>query len=192
MNKYYFPGVLLLCCLALCACQKWQDKQPPEDPRINEKKYCNDPYALNYNWDFPGMPDSTVCIYPADIFEGNYLFTDSLYSADNTFDSAASQQSYALRITRLSINKLAVHGFCSPTDSLLFTAERSTFRANADSTIQLTDTTTGYGQFFCRTQDTLSGFMMLSRTDSTLLKIDFTVVSDTDIRFHRGTAIRQL
>jgi hypothetical protein len=84
-------------------------------------------------------------------------------------------------------------GFCGPTDSLRFTSERTGLNASADTTIQATDTTLGFGQYFCRIQDTLSGSVSRPQNDTTnsYLFINFTVVSDTGVNFHRGTAVKQ-
>jgi hypothetical protein len=175
---------------AFAACKKWQDPQPVDDPRISSRRFCNDPEAVNYNWDFPGKPDNTLCFYPSDLFKGTFSFKDSIYSATNVFDSAGSQVTYLLQFLPLDKNRFVVIGFC-PGDSLHFTAERVTYSAHADTTIQTSDTTFSYGQFFCRQLDTLTGTFTRSRTDSTGIYIDLKVVSDTGINYHRGTAIKQ-
>ncbi|HRO42122.1 MAG TPA: hypothetical protein PL009_04775 [Flavipsychrobacter sp.] len=182
-------GLLLF--TILFSCKKWSDPAAPQDPRLDDNKYCNDPEAVNYNWNFPGQPDNSVCIFPADLFKGTYLFTDSIYNSQNVFDSARSQNIFTLQVFPIGKRTLRILGFCGLTDSLKFTAERSTYRATADTTIFLNDTTKVYGQFFCRTQDTLTGFFMKSHTDTNALKIDLQVISDTGIYFHRGTAVKQ-
>lgn len=183
--------MVVLLAFVAAGCEKWVDPKAKEDPRISERAYCNDPEAVNFNWNFPGTPDSTTCFYPTDIFKGTYLFIDSIYSSDNTFDSAQSTKSYTLTIVPYSNNKFGIIGFCG-NDPLKFTAERSTYRANADSTINVSDTTFDYGQYFCRIQDTLAGFIFKDRNDSSSrLFIEFIVRSDTGLNFHRGTAIKQ-
>ena len=190
MKSTWLP-IAIICSVLFTACEKWTDPEPKTDPRIGERRYCNDPEAVNFNWNFPGLEDNTTCIYPSDLFKGTYLFRDSIYSADNVFDSARSGISYILQIIPSGKSKFRVLGFCGPGDSLLFTAERSTYRASADTTIIVNDSTFGYGQFFCRDLDTLTGSFTKSRTDSTALLIDFRVISDTGANLHRGTAIRQ-
>ncbi len=178
----------------LYSCEKWEDKKAVRDPSLDDRKYCNDPQAVNYNWNFPGQADSTVCFYPSDIFKGTYQFTDSVYNADYSFDLDRPRSTYTLQIVALTRNKLAVIGFCGLNDSLKFTAERSSYRANVDSTIRISDTTFDYGQFFCRIEDTISGYISENRFDTTppnKLLIEFMVRSDTGINFHRGTAIKQ-
>lgn len=186
-------AVALLLPLGLFSCKKWSDPAAPQDPRLNEKKYCNDPEAVNYNWNFPGQPDNTVCIFPADLYQGTYSFTDSIYNSQSVFDSARSQQIYILRLVPVGKRHLRIVGFCGGTDSLKFTAERSTYRATADTTLFLNDTTKVHGQLFCRTQDTLTGFVRKNQNDSTgkTIHFDLRVVSDTGVYFHRGTAIKQ-
>jgi hypothetical protein len=187
-EKLFIP--LLLLVLTVVSCEKWSDPKAVDDPRINERKYCNDPEAVNYNWNFPGQPDNTTCIYPSDLFEGNYTFTDSIYSADQIFDSVRTLITYPLQIIPVSKSAIRIIGFCGATDSLRLSAERSTYRADVDSTIQVTDTTFDYGQLFCRSLDTVSGSITKDRYDSTRLIIDFKVVSDTGVNYHRGTAIK--
>jgi hypothetical protein len=184
-------ALLLLPALAIMSCEKWKDEKAAEDPRISERTYCNDPQAVNYNWNFPGRPDNTTCFYPTDVFKGSYRFVDSVYSSDNTFDSAGSTKVYDLTVVPIDKNRFALVGFCGLTESLKLTAERSNYRANADSTIKVTDTTFDYGQYFCRVEDTLSGFIYRDRTDTSRLFIEFAVRSDTGLNFHRGTAIKQ-
>lgn len=186
-------AVALLLSLGLSSCKKWTDPQPPYDPRLGENRYCNDPEAVNYNWNFPGVADNSVCIFPADLFKGTYTFTDSIYNSESVFDSARPQTIYTLHLIALGKRSLRIVGFCNSMDSLKFTAERSTYRAGADTTIFLNDTTKVHGQFFCRTQDTLTGFVMKNQNDSAgkTIRFDLRVVSDTGVFFHRGTAYKQ-
>lgn len=182
------PGLyaaLLLLAAGFSACEKWKDATPPDNPALN-KPYCNDPEAVNYNWDFPGRPDSTACIYPSDVFLGTYSYRDSLYRIDGSFDSAGSQITYLLTFHRLDRKRLAVTGWCGGTDSIHLTANRY-FKSSADTTASV-----GTGQLFCRVLDTLSGSVShkYPGNDSFLL-VNFQVVSDTGTIMHRGTAVKQ-
>src|SRR5947208_3141374 len=69
-------GVLFL---ISASCKKYTDQPGKSDPRL-ARKYCNDPSAVNYNRDFPGTEDNSICYYPTDVFKGQYTFTDSIYS----------------------------------------------------------------------------------------------------------------
>lgn len=178
----YLPAALVaglsLCLLAL-SCKKYEDKPGPDDPRL-VRPYCNDPEAVNYNWDFPGKPDNSVCKYPADVFAGRYQFNDSIYDAGN---SLVLRQQYTLTLTARSRSALDITGFCGPGDAIKMTASRF-FRASVDTTIEA-------GQPFCRSLDTLSGYITRTAADDTRLKFFFTVVSDTGLSYHQGTAIKQ-
>ncbi len=175
------------------SCKKWSDPAPKEVPGIGDRKYCNDPEAVNYNWGFPGVADSSICYYPVDIFKGTWLFTDSVYNDDNTLDSVKSLTTYTLEIVPLTTNQFLIKGFCTNGNGLQFTSTRSALHVSADSLIKDSDTSFNYGQFFCRTEDTLSGSITRSLNDSTYkeMYINLTVVSDTAINFHRGTAYKQ-
>jgi len=186
---FIFLGALLL----LISCEKWQDSKADSDPRLQDRKYCNDPDAVNFNWGFPGVPDSTKCIFPTDLYAGTYSFTDSIYSSNNLLDTLQSKTTYTLYIIPLSKKQFIVKGFCSSNDSLFFTAGRTTYSASADSTFKFNDTIKVYGQPLCRIADTLSGTIVKNRYDTTntQLFIDWKVISDTGTFYHRGTAIKQ-
>jgi hypothetical protein len=190
MNARYALLIITGCLIGILSCKKWQDKPGIPDPRINERKYCNDPRAINYNWGFPGVSDSTVCMYPAQVFKGKYIYTDSIYFPDFTQDTLHPEKTYTLLINEISYNKLSLEGFCEGNQAIFLTASRYNYRATIDTTIHSSDTTVDYGQFFCRQLDTLTGYLSKSQGDSTHLLIEFTVVSDTGIRIHKGTALR--
>jgi hypothetical protein len=179
--------LILICCTLFCAgliisCAKYKDPKPISDPRLT-KHYCNDPTAVNYNWDFPGVPDNAVCFYPTDVFAGKYLFRDSVRIKSGYLFIHAD--SFILTINRLSPTKMSVFGFCSNGDSLLLTAN-PTFQASVDTTVG--DSITAYGQFFCSQRDTVNGTIIENRIDS-VLTINFEVASDTGVTtLHIGTA----
>ncbi len=172
-------------------CQKAEDSfvANPDDSRL-DRLYCNDPFAINYNWNFPGTPDNSTCFYPIDIFGGNYMLTDSIYDADYKPDTVLK---YPIRLFALSGSKIkiAITGFCDK-DTLELTADRF-YKAFLDSTNAVVN---GFdaklsGQLACRSVDTISGYIQKSQTDSTKLSINFTIASDTGYSYHRGTAIKQ-
>ena len=186
MKPSNFTILLLIAGTLVCfSCKKWTDPAPTTDPRITNP-YCNDPDAVNYNWGFPGRPDNSICFFPSDIFNGTYLFTDSVYLASgvNTGLFVLTQQQ-TLQVIKRSQTKLEVIGFCSSGNSLFVTAH-STFVATIDTTVGDTSII-NKGQLLCRTVDTASGTITYSRVDS-LLHISIQVVSDTGITTHIGKA----
>ncbi len=178
-KKEWICGIGLV--LFLFACKQEENKYNATDPRLQNRPFCNDPEAVNYNWDFPGKADPSVCFFPSDLFRGRFVFRDSVYDNDGYADSAAWRE-YTIHIIPQGKNALRIEGFCAT--ALTLTAPRVGFRATLD-------TNAVSGQIFCRPQDTVSGFLLRNYADSTHLQIQFSVRSDTSIRTHRGTAYRQ-
>ncbi len=182
MRKKYLLRLVFL--LALAACSKGDNTGADISGQLTNT-YCNDPEAVNYNWNFPGKPDNSICFYPKDVFAGQYSFSDSIYNGDLELKRVVD---ITLNITAISNNKLRITGFCSNADSLKLTADRF-YKAYADSTI-LQDSTLLPGQVTCRQVDTIAGFFIKDKGDSTKLKINITVLSDTGLNYHLGTAYK--
>jgi hypothetical protein len=169
-----------MCCLVLLAsCQKWEDNPGKGDPRL-DRKYCNDPEAVNYNRDFPGTADNSVCYYPSDAFSGQYSFIDSIYDQGNKL---IKTENLTLTLTALTHSKFKMEGLCSGGGTVInFTSNRQ-LHADADSTVSS-------GQLFCRPLDTLSGYIAQNPVDSNRIRFTIQVVSDTAINLHEGMAYR--
>ncbi|MEZ5018324.1 MAG: hypothetical protein R2800_14790 [Flavipsychrobacter sp.] len=178
-------GIILVFLVFLAACSKSDNEGPDISDKLTNP-YCNDPEAINYNWGFPGRPDNTTCFYPKDIFVGVYSFSDSIYNANLELKKV---NDITLTIYANSNNILRVTGFCSNTDSIRLTADRF-YRSYADSTIT-NDSVVLDGQIVCRTVDTLSGYLIKDKNDSTKLSVNITVASDTGLNFHLGTAYKK-
>jgi len=179
--------LIILSTLAFASCKKWEDKAGEGDDRLS-RPYCNDPEASNYNLDFPGTPDNSICFYPYEAFLGTYEFNDSsYYSTDYVY---GGNRMYTLTIRRQDTSKrqLLLSGFCG-TD-IRFTADKY-LRAYADSTDHPTDSTKLPGQLICNPIDTLSGYMNFVNRDSGILRINFTVLTDTGIVYHTGRAVKK-
>lgn len=171
--------------LAVSSCKEKEKDYPATDPRLQTRRYCNDPSAVNYNWNFPGVPDNSTCFYGADLFKGDFLYRDSIYKPDGSLDSAASGTDYPLSILRIDSNKIGITGFCGGGgETLTLSAPRIGFRAVFDSTGPK-------GQRFCRVQDTVSGYLTRDLADSVRLQLFLTLISDTGTTTHRGTAYRR-
>ena len=185
----YLVSISFLFITGICvlfSCAKWKDPKPVNDPRLTNP-YRNDPTAVNYNWGFPGKPDNTVCFYPSDLFQGSYLFYDSVYlSPSGLFISA---DSFIIKISKISNSKIGVTGFCNSGKQLTLTAG-PTYVATMDTTVGDT-TTMNPGQLLCRIQDTISGTISKDRVDSNLLHINLRVVSDTGTALFVGRARKQ-
>jgi hypothetical protein len=168
------------------SCKKYQDPKATNDPRLTNP-YCNEPKAVNYNLGFPGRPDKTVCIYPTDLFTGNYFFRDSVFkTADNLFLLA---DSFPINITRASDTVINVIGFC-PSGAILKLTAGPTYIATVDTTVGDTSVL-NWGQIFCRTQDTVTGTITRDRVDTLLLHVVLQIASDTGMTTHIGEARKQ-
>ena len=171
-------------CALLAGCKTEDQTFPDTDPRLETRPYCNDPLAVNYNWNFPGRPDNSVCFFPSDLFKGSYQFTDSIYLAGGQLDSARSGTVYNLNIARIDDTKMQLSGFCAGGQTVPLTGNRTQFRA-------VVDTVTLRGALFCRPVDTVTGFISRTLADSVNFLVELTVYSDTGLNVHRGTARRQ-
>ncbi len=172
-------SLLLLLPMILGACKKYTDTPGQYDPRL-DRPYCNDPEAVNFNRDFPGRADNSVCYYPADAFEGNYRFEDSIYDGAQKL---LSVQSINFSISGKDRIRFDLNGFCpSGSAAIAFTASRN-LRAEAD-------TNALKGQLLCRGLDTVSGSLTMPVFDSSRIRFSLVVLSDTGVALHQGTAYR--
>jgi hypothetical protein len=183
-HKLFFAySLLLIAALAgWVSCTKYKDKKGPAFTGTNH--YCNDPNAANYNWGFPGIPDSTVCIYPTDLFAGKYQFIDSVFLQSNGYFIFVD--TFTLTFYKLSLTKLGVTGFCSTADTFYLTAGAD-FVATVDTLEG--DSITNQGQKFCVLGDTVNGTFTKDRIFDSLMYLSLQVISDTGaITNHIGTA----
>lgn len=183
MSKNVFIVILLI--TAMYSCTKSEPYNEPNE-QLFENKYCNDPEAINYNDGFPGTPDNSICIYPKDVFVGTYALRDSVLNLDFELDTIWVMD---ISVYALSNNVLRVTGFCNQGDSLDFTADRY-YKATADSVL-FPDSTLLPGQYGCRALDTLIGTLRKDQLDTNLLRINWTITSDTGINYHIGTAVKK-
>lgn len=169
--------IRLLACLLVffCACKKYVDPAPFTDPRI-VNKYCNDPAAINYNWDFPGVPDNTVCVYPAEIYAGSYLFHDTIIKFTGEY---ISNDSFLISFLDIDSTHLKITGFCG--------ANFHTAKANRFFKFTL-DSLVGNGQTFCNGIDTIVGGGSKIAIQDTFIQIVYQLQTDTGVVYHKGVA----
>ncbi|MBL7765263.1 MAG: hypothetical protein JNJ58_04170 [Chitinophagaceae bacterium] len=171
-------GLLFILLLTALACKRYKDPAPFTDSRI-KNKYCNDPAAINYNWDFPGIPDNSVCIYPAQIYQGSYFYRDSIFNAAGTL---LAQDSFNISIIQIDSTHLTISGFCDTT--------KYTARATRYYTFTL-DSLLGNGQLYCNNKDTIAGKGIKNGIgDTSFLKLIYTLQTDTGVSYHSGTATK--
>lgn len=173
------PIRLLALILLFSACKRYKDPAPFTDPRI-VNKYCNIPSAINYNWNFPGVPDDSQCIFPAQIYTGTYFYHDSIYNNAGLF---LYDDTLFLTFSQLDTTRMHITGFC-PGNTLKATASRY-FRFTIDTLV-------GNGQLLCNPSDTISGKgSKFDLSDTTTIRLSYEVATDTGVVYHAGTAIKQ-
>ncbi len=171
--------------VAMLSCKKWEDPAPSDDPRISNP-YCNDPDAVNYNWGFPGTPDNTVCVYGPDLFAGTYKVHDTAYDTESGLYLAAD--SSMVTIVKLSNLKARVDGLC-PSGVSLFITAGGAWQATVDTTVG-DSLSLSQGQLFCRSVDTVTGYLTRDKIDSSLVYIDLTIRTDSATTVHRAKAVK--
>ncbi len=176
---FLFSSILLSCV---------KDEATKTDGRLTTNTYCNNPEAINYNWDFPGTPDNTKCYFPTQVFKGTYFFRDSILDSDLKLKS---RDSFNIILTAISNTKMTLKGFCQGTGEISMTADRY-YKSFVDSLrIDYNNvTTTLVGQYLCSQKDTVSGYLIKSPKDSSI-SVFFTVASDSGYIYHKGIATKQ-
>ncbi|WP_157977153.1 hypothetical protein [Taibaiella helva] len=180
-------GTLLLLLMGMAAvlyaCSKYKDPPPavPND-ELKNRKYCNDPLAVNFNWGFPGTPDSTICIYPVDSFLGSWALTDTAFLPDGTIKSTQTRNLVFTATEDTLKTHLSATGWCGNTFPFFATANKYR-RAVIDTLLEGSP-----GQHICNNTDTLSGSLLLGNDT---MHIDFAITDAEGTLYHKGTAIRQ-
>jgi len=197
--KHFLLALLLFSAAGflLYSCAKYKDSKGYTDPRLT-RPYCNDPAAVNYNDSFPGRPDDSTCIYPADEFAGTYIFHDSIYNDSNLF---IAYDSLVLRIKAVNDSQFAMLGFNNDTIHWDTLTAQITLTAYVDTSKPWgIDTNTGVAGWLMYTTpspcgglacDTLSGTMTRDPIDTSIVHVSFVVVGSTGANTHAGTAYKQ-
>jgi hypothetical protein len=182
--RFVMAAIFAVPLLTWYACKKYKD---PEMPDISlDGKYCNNPLAFNFNWGFPGTPDSTVCLFPTDKFTGIWQLEDSIYAPDETLLEVVSRTITFTATEDTLKQHMRISGWCTPSSIAV--------RANKFG-LALTDTLIEFSagaQIVCN--DTLSG-SFYAYPDTVLMpevmKVNLTRNTSEGMRIHRGTAIKQ-
>jgi hypothetical protein len=165
--------------LLLFSCKKYKDPDPQTDPRIQDL-YCNDPSAINYNWNFPGIPDNTTCFYPSDVFAGNYTYYDSTLNDDL---DVIAMDTFTISLVKIDTVRMTLSGFCTG----------APLSITADQFLRLVlDSIDGDGQQLCLGADTMiGGGKKVTVLDTTNITFSYEIESGNARTTHKGTAIKQ-
>lgn len=196
MHSKVKVGILLVALpvIFFFACSKYKDppRADPDNPDIIALgPYCNDSRAVNYNWNFPGVPNDSVCVYPVDFFKGNWILQDVVLLPNGDTAQVLTRNLTFTATEDTTKTHLAVTGWCSGTTPFYTTANKYA-RADVD-----TFPGSSLGQFLCSNTDTLNGyFAKWSMADTAkllpdTLKVELTITNAAGTTYHKGTAIKQ-
>ena len=187
MKAASFKSVLLVVVavsvVSVVSCLKPEDLPKAKSPSELENHYCNDPRAENYNRGFPGIPDSSVCVYPVDAFSGQWTLTDSVFKPDSTFDAVSVQTISFAATEDTLLSHLKITGLCSNGAALYATADKY-----GQATLDSMDSHNA-GQFLCSAADTATGKFYFSFSGRGTMLLQLQVIG-TQAGFHKGTATK--
>jgi hypothetical protein len=167
----------IMCIYAISSCTK--PDPAPQDLGLTNP-YCNVPTAVNYNWGFPGKPDNSTCIYPAQIFAGTYIFKDSILDNLGIY---LPYDSSIISIVKIDDTTVKINGQC--TSSLQLSAKvNKNYRLILDS-VQYN------GQVFCNNTDTINGYIQKLNPFDSILTYNYNIINSSTIIIHKGTLIKQ-
>lgn len=175
--------VAIIVIVSAVSCLKPEDLPKRQLPPGLTGHYCNDPRAVNYNRGFPGIPDSSVCVYPVDAFVGQWTMTDSVFHADSTFNTVSVRTVSFVSTEDSLLSHLRISGLCDNGMAVLATADKY-----GQATLDSMDSHNA-GQWLCSSADTATGkfYFSFSGQDTMLLQLR---VIGTHAGFHKGMATK--
>jgi hypothetical protein len=167
-------ALTMVLAIVFWGCKKYTDPSP--NPINNfTSHYCNNPKAVNYNWGFPGIEDNSICIFPADLFAGNYTYYDSILDVVNQI--YIPYDTMDITINKLTDSTMTIVGQCAAT--------QLTARATKNYRFSL-DSTSDKGQTYCTINDTISGAGIKQQFNDTIFKYNYTISNNDIIQEHKG------
>jgi len=185
MSAYTNIWRIAAACMLLGACTKNTDKKGPDISDQLNRKYCNIPRAVNYNWNFPGIEDNSTCFFATDFYEGSWMFVDTVKSRDETvirIDTLGFDLRKMAQDT--TYQKMTMTGWCG-TEALTINVDRF-YLARTDSF----DNNQGW-QKICGNRDSVLVEMRKSLLDTTQLTIHIIQYLPDSVLYHSGTGIRK-
>lgn len=112
-NQWIYYAVLWL--ILGVSCSTYTDPEKPDIDDQLQNKYCNIPTAVNYNWNFPGKEDNSICFYSWDFYEGRWQFINDVYAANNNVEKLYSDTivlSFSKNAADTAKAEMQVSGWC--------------------------------------------------------------------------------
>ena len=177
------PILLLAVFIGVISCEKYTDKKGEDLSDQLTNKYCNIPYAVNYNWNFPGIADNATCFFAYEFFDGNWKFIDTVRQDSVLIRIDTLQISFERDVTDTAYTAIFMNGWCA----------NSTIRFITDRFYNALSDTMPNGDNFqvvCASFDTIQASISKSIIDSTQLSIKFDVINNNGKYQHTGVGIR--
>lgn len=181
--KVALIALLSISSFSITSCLKESD--PPGasvDPNLKDF-YCNDPRAINYNWNFPGIPNDSICIYPIDLYEGQWILNDSIFFTDKELDTFLVNTVQFEKTEDSLLIHLSLKGLCNNDNPIFITTDKF---GNAE--IDSMDIHNS-GQLFCMPEDTITGTFRFQFDNKDTLEINMEV-RGPNARIHKAKAFR--
>jgi hypothetical protein len=119
--------------------------------------------------------DNSICIFPADLFAGNYTYYDSILDVVNQI--YIPYDTMDITINKLTDSTMTIVGQCAAT--------QLTARATKNYRFSL-DSTSDKGQTYCTINDTISGAGIKQQFNDTIFKYNYTISNNDIIQEHKG------
>lgn len=183
-SKYTMISLCLsIIVVIISACEKYSDKKGGDIKDQLNRKYCNIPHAINYNWNFPGIEDNTTCYFAYEYFQGNWTFVDTIKKQDEIIQIDTLVISFEHNNADTTYGTIFLNGWCA-NEKLKLIADR--FYNVVTDTMENGEKY----QVVCNNQDTISGTISKDISDSTKLSIKLNVTNANGTFLHVGNASR--
>lgn len=183
LQSYFLYFFCSLIALGLLSCFKPEVQDVP--PVNIDRKYCNDPFAVNYNDSFPGIPDNSTCVYAYDVYLGAWVLYDSTFKEDSSFYQFKEMEIAFDIAPSEEKNEMNMSGFCE--GSLIHLKADKFGRAAALNHLKYPDS----AQVICGGDSVMGFFNFKIETRDTLL-FHLTEQKTSGLNlYHKGMAIRK-
>lgn len=170
--KKSFSVIPIICLTAsfhFTACQPTDDPVSPDISDQIQRRYCNDPFAINYNDSFPGIPDNDRCYYPQDLISGTWNTIDSIFRQDGEFIEVIEKVFTIVSIPTEDKNRVSISNWCTIDGNVEITVNKygkfdinnQLEYPNEGQIVCTNDTLTGTGLYKVNGDDTTFSFDVL-------------------------------
>src|SRR5690554_1322158 len=183
-NNHLLSALFLAIAFFFASCEKYEDKANKDWD--GDEFYCNDPEAVNYNWGFPGEINDSLCIYPTELFVGDWIMIDTVFN--DTLAIIDIQQRAVSFVNKSddSLNHLIeLEGYCEDHSTIIFQANRFMLASVLDILVD------DLGQLNCDGESIITGFIRTQSLQSDTLYLQLMKRTAQDENFMiKGVAFK--